>query len=172
MTDGVLDQRLQDQRRHRHRKRSLVDVPANVEPIGEAFALEIDVPSHEIDFGRERHQVIARTVHGCAHQFAEAQQHLERPPVVLHADQRGNRIESVEQEVRMNLQAQRFELGPRQLDFQPRFTTLEHTRAVAGADGATRRQQQSDDEQVDDEDRGNLLDQRLPEPGRRKGENG
>ena len=70
----------------------------------------------------------------------------------------------------MNLQAQRFELGPRQLHFQPRLTTLEHTRAVAGVHGAPRRQQHSDDEQVDDEDRGNLLDERLPEPGRRKGE--
>src|SRR4029450_1580822 len=163
MADGVLDERLQQQRRHRHRERGLVHVPADVESIGEALALKIDVAAHEVDFGRERHQMIARAVHRGAHQLAQAQQHLESSGVVLHPDQGSNRVEGVEQEMRMDLQPQRLELRARQLHFETPLATLERTRPVAGADGAARCPQQPGDEQRDPQDRADLPDEALPE---------
>ena len=47
------------------------------------------------------------------HQLAQPEQHRRAPRVVVDADQRGNRVQRVEQEVRMDLEAQRVELGAR-----------------------------------------------------------
>ncbi len=107
--------------------------------------------------------MIARPVDGGAHQLAEAEQHLQRPAAVLHANQRRDRVERVEEKVRMDFETQRLELGARQRDLETRLPAFEGAGTMVRAEGTARGQEQDEDEQVDQQDRGDLLEEGLRE---------
>ncbi len=54
---GVLEQRLQHQRRHLYVVRHVDDLPLDVEPVAEAQLLEVEILAAERDLVGERHKV-------------------------------------------------------------------------------------------------------------------
>ena len=134
----------------------------HVEAIGEAVLLQIHVASGEIDLGSQRDDVLAGAIERGAHQLAEPEQHVQRLLAAAAADQRGDRIERVEQEVRLNLQPERLELRPGELRLQLRVAKLQANGPPVRRQGGPGREQRHVDEQVDDEQRPELPDEGLP----------
>ena len=113
--DAVLDQRLQAERRDLVLQRGRVDLPADVEPGAEAQAFQGEVVAHELHLVGQGHAVggAALAVEHVAQHAREAQERgLGRARVL--AGQRDERVEGVEQEVRIELAADRRQLGARQ----------------------------------------------------------
>ena len=158
----VFDERLEQKGRHQDLVAGRVEVVVHVEAIGEAVLLQVDVPSGEIDFSAERDDVLAGAIERGPHQLAEPEQHVQRLLAAAAADQRGDRIERVEQEVRLNLQPERLELRPRQLRLQLRVAKLQANGPPVRRQGGPGREQRHVDEQVDDEQRPELSDEGLP----------
>ena len=65
----------------------------------------------------------------------------------------------------MDLEAQRLELGPRELHFEPGLAAFEAAGAVVRAERAAGDEQQTEDEQIDQQDGRKLPDEGLPEVG-------
>ena len=125
--DRVLDERLQQQVRHQRVERVGLDVEADDEAIGEARLLDLEVLCEEVELGLERDFLLAELLERQAQQVAQPHQ---RPvgglDVAVH--QRRDRVQRVEQEVRVQLLLQRLEL---RLD-QPGLELRRAQRAVPG----------------------------------------
>ena len=110
MDHGVLRQRLQDQARHHRILHGSVDADREAQAIGESQLLDLEIVAHEVDFARERHQVRIAVAQGSAQQVAEAHDDLpcDRGPRV---DEAAHRVQRIEQEVRVQLHAQRVQIA-------------------------------------------------------------
>ena len=107
--DGVLEQRLQHERRNERVARHALDVPVDLEPIAEAQLLELEILAAQLDFVGQRREVAV-----VAHQHAkEIGQILERRlgAARLAAHQRQHRGDAVEQEVRPDARLQCLQSG-------------------------------------------------------------
>src|SRR5207244_2257269 len=131
VTQRILDDRLEQQRRHRVIQAAAVDLVLYVEPIPEACLLELDVAVHPFDLGGQRHELLPRLIEIGPHEVAEIDKHLQRARVVAQTNERRNRVQRVEQEVRLDLQSKRVQLRSRELGLQARLVELELPRAVA-----------------------------------------
>src|SRR4029434_3005454 len=107
MAKRVLDQRLEEKRRHRHIVTGVAALVVHLQAGGKSGSLEIDVPLHELDLRGERDELVFRPLDGGPQQVAEAEEHLQGAVVVLQSNQRRNRVERVEQKVRVDLKLQR-----------------------------------------------------------------
>jgi len=112
----VLDQRLEDQVRDRVLEARRVDARLDAQPVAETSALDVEVGARHLELVGKRHEV----------QLAVSQhvaEHLRQPldarlgSVGVGADELRDRVQAVEEEVRVDLGAQRGELrGRGQLD--------------------------------------------------------
>ncbi len=119
--DAVLDQRLQRQRRDRVAERGRIDLPVDLQARAETQRLEREVVAHERELVLEGDAVgrSARRVEHVAHHPREAQQRFLGGGRVL-ARQDQQRVERVEEEVRIELAADVGELGAHQRRFGTR----------------------------------------------------
>ena len=113
--DGVFDERLDRQRWHLDgsvRSELFIDVPLHGEAVAEPFRLNVQVRAHEIEFVLQRHQ--AREVFEVETSLQVIAKRREQGLHALWIDftQRGDGIERIEQEVRLNLRLQHRRLQP------------------------------------------------------------
>jgi hypothetical protein len=113
VADGVLDQRLQREARHQTVEAGRSGLEAHAEPVAEPQPLEVQVRLDEAPFLAQRQLVdaLALNPQAVAKQVAQALQGLfgDRR---FASDESHQRVEGVEDEVRVELGAQRLELGP------------------------------------------------------------
>jgi hypothetical protein len=114
----VLDERLQDKGRDFRLEQGLVNGPAHREAFAEPHLLDLEIASCEVEFVAERKRGVLGGRQGGAQQLREPHRHALGGGGIL-AHQRHDRIEGVEQEVRMQLRAERGELGLRQVAGEP-----------------------------------------------------
>ena len=104
--DRVLDERLQQERGQQRIERLGFDVEPHDQSIGESRLLDFEVLREEIELRLQRAFVLAQVLERHAEQIAEAHQRAIRGvDVAMH--QRRNRVQRVEQEVRLQLMLQR-----------------------------------------------------------------
>ncbi len=115
--ERVLDERLEDQRRHRGLPRLLGDVPLDAGAIDESLAHDVGVEAQQVQFLAQRRLRRAVRLQVRPQQVREAhEQAIGTRDVHLH--QRGDRVQRVEQEVRLELRAQARQLGLREVPLQ------------------------------------------------------
>ena len=108
--DRILDQRLEDERRHPGGAEVGGHVDPDVEALGEARFLDVEIELLELDLLGEG-DVLARIEREArAEEGGEVDDHRLRFLVAPRHDQRGERVQGVEQEVRVDLVAKRPEL--------------------------------------------------------------
>jgi len=124
VAERVLDQRLQDQRRHQRAQRRLVDAPPHAQAVAEPDLLDLDVAPQEIELGSQRRLELGGAAQQRAQDVPEQRDHLDRARVIGAADQHRDAVERVEQEVRLQLQAERAELRLDELRRERRLLAL------------------------------------------------
>ena len=102
---GVLHQRLQQQRRHQAAQRPLIGLLQHAEPRAEAYLLDRQVAVGQGHFVPERHSLAAAQAQALPQEVPEQ---LAHPPRRLGVGrgQRADRVEAVEEKVRVELGAQ------------------------------------------------------------------
>ncbi len=118
MPDGVLDQRLQNQRGHEQPLGAGRDVGAHLQIVLEAQALDGDVTIRELQFLAQRHAHVAAGLEHDAQQVAERDDCGQGTPVLGQANQRGDGVERVEQEMRLQSARKHVEPCLRELALQ------------------------------------------------------
>ena len=113
MVDGVFDERLEHLVGHPDVERVGRHVHDHPEPVGEARLLDVQVAAQELELLLQRHFLDADRRQRHAEQVAQLRQHLVGG-VGVAVDQRRDRVQRVEQEVRVELPFQHFELRLRQ----------------------------------------------------------
>src|SRR5581483_4690242 len=90
------------------------DIDADGEPLLKADLLDLQVAPHILQLLGQRHFLFELAIEREAEKLAEARQHrVRRLDIAVH--QRGDRIERIEEEVRLELHPQRLQLRARQL---------------------------------------------------------
>jgi hypothetical protein len=87
-------------------------------PIGEPQPLDLEVALGDRELGRQRDPLLAGVVQRIAQQIREPGDHRHRVALPRGPHERADRVQGVEQEVRLDLQLERVEpgLGQRQLE--------------------------------------------------------
>ena len=124
---GVLDERLKDQRRHGDRRRVGRDVSRDGESCAEPDALHAKILLGQRDLARQRDARLAAQRQAVAQKLREPQTHRARL-VAIHRHQADDGVQTVEQEMRIDLRAKRAQLG----------VALRHLRFERAALGARR----------------------------------
>ena len=107
--DRVLDERLQQQRRYQRVECLGLDVVADHQTVGEACAFDLEVLAEKVELGVERDFLFAEPLEREPQQVAEPHQRaIGGVDVAVH--QRGDRVQRVEEKMRMQLLLQRLEL--------------------------------------------------------------
>jgi hypothetical protein len=109
MAHGVLDQRLKQQHRYLGVEYLGGGVDLDLQTITEADSLDLEIAAAELELGGERARLRRRRVEGETQEIRETAQHPVRVVRAALGDQRRDRVEGVEQEMGMQLQAQRLE---------------------------------------------------------------
>src|SRR5688572_22111440 len=117
---GVLEQRLEHERRNQRIARHPLHLPLDPQPLAQPQLLEVEILPAQVDLARERSQ-LAVIRHQHAEQGRHVFQHFLRPPRAL-ADQGQHGIDAVEQEMGTYARLQRL---------QPRFRESGRKRAVS-----------------------------------------
>src|SRR5262249_13217957 len=107
--DGVLDQRLQDEVRDELAKAAGVDVGLHAQALVEAGALDVEVRTRHLEFLGQRYELLLGSMEDVAEDLGEALDAGLRL-VGVGVDQLGDRVEAVEEEVRVDLGPQRRQL--------------------------------------------------------------
>src|SRR6185295_14579748 len=110
VVNGVLYQRLQKQRRHGDVAHIRGNVELGTQPLAETHALDREEGLREPYFLGQRNRLLAPERQALAKELRHQKAHLARSRRVV-ADQRRDRVQAVEQEMRIELRAQRFQLG-------------------------------------------------------------
>ena len=108
--EGVLDEGLHDERRDEAAHRARLERVAHREPVAEPHLLDREVLLHEKELRLERQLGLGGRVEGQAQQLGEAREHEVRGFRVA-VDEDTDRVKRVEEEVRLELHAQRLQLG-------------------------------------------------------------
>jgi hypothetical protein len=115
--DRVLHQRLKEEVRDRDRHRVGLNADLDGQAIAEADPHDVDIALEQGELVGERHLFDLPAFEGEAQQVAEPRDHVVgRVDVAVH--QRRDPVQRVEQEVRLQLHAQRFELRAREGGFE------------------------------------------------------
>src|SRR5205807_4030570 len=110
---GVLHERLQQQLRNRRGVSLRRDLPAHLEPLAKAHLLQVQIRLEEIQLLPERDEIGAAVLeHGAQQRRERAQHTLRRHAVGL--DESRYSLQGVEQEMRVQLRAQRLQLALRE----------------------------------------------------------
>ncbi len=115
--DRVLDERLEQQRRHQGLERLPLDVVPDDEAVGKPCPFDVEVLAKEVELGVQRHFLLAETLQREPQQLAEAH---ERAFGGLHVPmhQSRDRVERVEEKVRVELLAKGLELRLHEPDLE------------------------------------------------------
>ena len=138
MADGVLGQRLQDQRRNGRRARGRLDVDGVGHAVGETRALDVEVAAQHLRLRLDGDALAAFVVERVAEDVAQAGDHRHGLVVLVRPHQRGHRVQRVEEKVRLQLQLQRVQLRLRQRGLQLRRLDLPLAVARVVVDGLQR----------------------------------
>src|SRR5512138_3770031 len=106
----ILDERLQHERRHGDLAHLIRHVETRAQPVAEANSFDGEKRLDERDLFFERNRLLARERQALAEELRHEKAHLTRGGGIL-TDERRDGIQAVEQEVRIELRTQRFELG-------------------------------------------------------------
>src|ERR1035437_6517696 len=117
MLEGVLDEGLHDERRHESAHRARLERVAHGEPVAETNLLDRQVLLDERELRLEWQLGLGGRVEGEAEKLCEAREHEVRGLRVA-VDEDADRVERVEEKVRLELHAQRLQLGERELPFE------------------------------------------------------
>ena len=118
--DGVFDERLEHKVGHQRVERVRLHVEHNGQTIPEARLFDLQVLREEIELLLQRHFLHADVLQRHAQQVAQLRDHVVGGiDVAVH--QRRDRVERVEQEVRLQLPLQRLELRFDQMRFELAF---------------------------------------------------
>src|SRR6266702_3402087 len=120
MTDGILDERLQNQLRNQKAVRIRSDGPGNRESCAKPHLLEIEILPHELEFLSKSDEVRAAVLQSSAQQAGELDDHLLGALAVAF-NQGRDPVQSIEEKVRVKLHLERMQLTGRQslLKFVP-----------------------------------------------------
>src|SRR5215471_20806463 len=120
---GVLDDRLEHERRHQDAARGLLDLEANRKPRTETNPLDVEVSAHEIELALERDLVQIAAIENGGHQVGQPHDHgpCQRRVVVY---QREERVERIEHEVRLKLRSDDRQFEVARGDEDPGFAAL------------------------------------------------
>src|SRR5438034_10675387 len=110
MPDRVFYDRLQDQIRHSRVERLRINVHVHGEPVMKTHVLDLEITPEEFELLLKRHLLRPRVFKRKPQEVAEPSQHLIGR-VHVFVKQRRNRVERVEQKVRVKLHLQRLKLG-------------------------------------------------------------
>lgn len=113
MDQRILDQRLQGERRHHH-LRDVCQLPLHDEAIGEADLLDRKVSARQFELLRQRHFVAFRVAQAESQEVGQLHHRLLCQRRIA-ADQRDDRVQRIEQKVRLELSAKCRELRRRQV---------------------------------------------------------
>jgi hypothetical protein len=116
---GVLRQRLEHQAGHQRREAFGRDVILDLQPVLEADALDLEVAADEIQFALERVHRLLAVLQRAAQELAEAGDDVLGLAGAVVADEAGDGVERVEQEVRVQLHLQRVEAGAHEAGLEP-----------------------------------------------------
>ena len=123
MTDRILDQRLQDQRRHQGVEGGGVDPVFDSQARAEVDLLDVEVRPHVFQLLGHLHFLGADFPQRDAQQVAQPLDHqVGLVRVAMH--ERGDGVQRVEQKMRMQLMVQRLQLGFDEPRLQPRRPDL------------------------------------------------
>src|SRR5271157_587695 len=117
VADGIFYQRLQKKAGNERRQSVALNVHVHLQPVLEAGLLNVDVLLQKGQLATERHFVDAHRVQRKAQQVGQLQRHVLGSETVVTC-QRSNRVQCIEQEVRLKLDLQYLKLGVRELRFQ------------------------------------------------------
>ena len=123
VADGVFNQRLQNQVGDKRVEGARIDFGFDAKAIVEARLLNVDVLLQERELLMQRDFVHADAVERHAQQVGELERHVLGGFAVV-ASERGDGVQRVEQEVRLELDLQHFELSVGQLRFELRGKQL------------------------------------------------
>jgi integrase len=147
--EGVLNDWLQKKRRHRAPFRVGRDGVRHVESITEARSLQFDIALHERGLLRQRGRMLAPPVDGFAQKLAQLEQHRQGTIARPGPNQRRDRVQRVEQEVRLDLQAQRVELCANEVRLETGLAQFETARPVVDSQRCANQEEQAVDEEID-----------------------
>jgi hypothetical protein len=105
----VFDQRLQQQRRHEHGAGAFVAGDRETQAIVKTNLLDLEIVANGLELGIERHEPLVQTIEHRVEQRGQPRHHVLRLRGVV-LDEREDRIERVEQEVRLQLRLDGHEL--------------------------------------------------------------
>ena len=108
----------------------------HVESIAEARSLQFDIALHERGLLCQRGRMLAPSVYRGAQQLAQLEQHRQGTIARPGPNQSRDRVQRVEQEVRLDLQAQRVELCANEVRLETRLAQLETARPLYTASDA------------------------------------
>ena len=115
MFDGVLDHRLQNQAGNLREKKIIGNINAVLQTLGEARFLNVEILLRELEFLSERDLLPVGILHDAAQEIAQPGDHADGSIVPIFANQPGDCVERIEQEMRLDLAAKRIQLRLRQL---------------------------------------------------------
>ena len=140
--DGVLDERLQDQPRHLGVERLGIDVVAHRQAILESGLLDLQILLQELELLLQRDARRAAAVERQSQQIAQAADHPVGR-VRVGVDQRRDRVQRVEQEMRVQFRLERLQPRLRQLRFELRLLHCARLRLAVVAERIARRRRSS-----------------------------
>src|SRR4029453_16465550 len=127
VADGVLDERLEDQAGDDRLARLLAGIDGHPETIAVPRALDRQVRVEKLQLALERYLLNVRGLEGPSQELGQLRKHqIRRLDVLTH--QSGDRVQRVEEEVRVKLHLQRLDLRMRQRGLELRRPQL----AIAG----------------------------------------
>ena len=108
--DRVLEQRLQDERRHLALERALVDRPLDLQARAEPHLFDVEEPLGQRQLLGHGNALLRAHAQRRAQELGQQQAHAPRRGRVA-AGQRADRVQAVVEEVRIDLRPQRAQLG-------------------------------------------------------------
>ena len=103
VTHRVLHQWLKHEGRHQGIPRGRLDVDFHPQTVGEPGALDVEVEVEQLQLAAERHLVADFALQRQAQKLAEAREHLDGLRLVSATHQAGDRVERVEEKMRVEL---------------------------------------------------------------------
>jgi hypothetical protein len=117
MPDGVLQDRLPEERGHRGIERLRRNVPHDLESILESDLLDFQIHPEKVDLLPQRDYLMARVVQRETQQPAQAGDH-QVGRIRLGVNQLGHGVQGIEEEMRLQLHLEHLEVSTRQPSLQ------------------------------------------------------
>jgi hypothetical protein len=149
MLDGVFDDGLEDEHGDLCGEKFAGNIHGALEALDEADFLDFEILSRELQFFSERDLLPVGVFEDAAHEVAQFDDHGDGCVVSFFANEAGDGVECVEEEMRLDLTAERAELGLHKLLVEARGFGLLMREALSGVEQVT----DEEDGAVEDEGR-------------------